>query len=253
MIDDSLRHSHDHLPQVPAGTRVYAVGDIHGRLDLLDRLFEQMGQHLDNAPIARPVVVFLGDLIDRGPDSRRVIERVMGGPAPDGPLAPSRFVCLRGNHEDIMMQFLADFSVAPRWFRNGGLEAVRSYVGEVDAALAHDYPALQRQFYRALPGPHLRFLSRNPACHVEGDYLFVHAGIRPGIAVDDQDPYDMMWMREPFLSSEERHGKMVVHGHSIVAEPETRHNRIAIDTGAYRTGRLTCLVLEGHRRSFLST
>ncbi|MBI3444234.1 MAG: serine/threonine protein phosphatase [Magnetospirillum sp.] len=253
MTERSLSHPHDRIPKVPDGTRVYAIGDIHGRLDLLESLFEDICDEIRQTPVSRPVVVFLGDLIDRGPDSRRVIERIMGGPEPKGPLASARYVCLRGNHEDTMLEFLADFSVGPRWFRNGGLDAIRSYVGQVDSALAHDYPALQRLFYRALPGSHLRFLSRNPAFHVEGDYLFVHAGIRPGIALEHQDSYDMMWMREPFLSSEEDHGKMVVHGHSIVPEPESRHNRIAIDTGAYRTGRLTCLVLDGAERRFLST
>lgn len=243
----------DEAYHVPPGTRVYAIGDIHGRLDLLDRLLGHIAEDIGLAPAARVVVVFLGDLIDRGADSRAVIERVIAGPPRDGPLAASRYVSLRGNHEDILLQFLADFSVGPRWFRNGGLEAVRSYVGEVDAHLAHDYPRLQKMLYRALPTHHLRFLSSIPAWHQEGDYLFVHAGIRPGIDLERQDPYDLMWIREPFLSAHETLPKMVVHGHTVVNEPEVRHNRIGIDTGAYRTGRLTALVLDGAGRRFLST
>lgn len=239
--------------QVPPGTRVYAIGDIHGRLDLLDRLLADIAEDACQGAAGRLVVVFLGDLIDRGAQSRTVIERVIGGPPPEGPLAQARYVCLRGNHEDILLQFLADFSVGPRWFRNGGLESVRSYVGEVDAHLAHDYPRLQKMLYRALPAHHLRFLSSIPTRHEEGDYLFVHAGVRPGIALDRQDPYDLMWIREPFLEAKEQWGKMVVHGHTVAAEPELRANRIGIDTGAYRTGRLTALVLQGGERRFLST
>ncbi|EME71534.1 diadenosine tetraphosphatase-like protein [Paramagnetospirillum caucaseum] len=238
---------------MPPGTRDYAIGDIHGRLDLLDRLLADIAGDVARFPAGRVVVVFLGDLIDRGTESRQVIERVCGGPPAEGPLAGARYVCLRGNHEDILLQFLADFSVGPRWFRNGGLEAVRSYVGEVDARLAHDHPRLQKLLYRALPTHHLRFLSSIPTRHEEGDYLFVHAGVRPGIALDRQDPFDLMWIREPFLSAREARSKMVVHGHTVVMDPELRPNRIGIDTGAWRTGRLTALVLEGGGRRFLFT
>ncbi|CUW41526.1 putative serine/threonine-specific protein phosphatase [Magnetospirillum sp. XM-1] len=249
MIDESVRRTH----QVPPGSRVYAIGDVHGRLDLLDRLLGQIAADAAQAPDRRVVVVFLGDLIDRGPDSRAVIERVIAGPPDQGPLAGARYVCLRGNHEDILLQFLADFSVGPRWFRNGGLEAIRSYVGEVDGLLAHDYPRLQKMLYRALPSHHLRFLSSIPARHEEGDYLFAHAGVRPGVALDRQDPYDLMWIREPFLSAAEPMEKMVVHGHTVASEPEERVHRIGIDTGAYRTGRLTALVLDGGGRRYLRT
>lgn len=240
-------------PRVPPGTRVYAIGDIHGRLDLLDRLLDDIRVDAEHSGGQRIVVVFLGDLIDRGAESRAVVQRVMDGPPAHGSLAGARYVTLRGNHEDTLLQFLADFSVGPRWFRNGGLEAVRSYVGEVDAALAHDYPRLQRLLYRALPTEHLRFLSTNPARHEEGDYLFVHAGVRPGVDLARQDPYDLMWIRDPFLKSEEIWPRMVVHGHTIAPEPEERVNRIGIDTGAYRSGRLTALVLDGADRRFLST
>lgn len=248
MIDESLPPLH----RVPPGTRVYAIGDVHGRLDLLDRLLAQIAGDVDGVAAERIVLVFLGDLIDRGADSRAVVERVIRG-ASEGPLAGVRMVCLRGNHEDTMLEFLADFSVGPRWFRNGGLEAIRSYVGEVDAKLALDYPRLQKMLYRAMPTHHLRFLSSIPTWHQEGDYLFVHAGVRPAVPLERQDPYDLMWIREPFLGTDQRWEKMVVHGHTVVSEPEVRPHRIGIDTGAYRTGRLTALVLEEDRRRFLST
>ncbi|MDO8607115.1 MAG: metallophosphoesterase family protein [Phaeospirillum sp.] len=244
--------------EVPAGTRVYAIGDVHGRLDLLDRLLGDIAEDAvyspyDTPPPSRIVVVCLGDLIDRGPDSKAVVERLLAGAPPDGPLAGAQFISLRGNHEDLLLQFLADFSAAQGWLRNGGLEAIRSYVGHLPDGFVTDYPALQRLLYRALPPSHLRFLSRMPIRHVEGDYLFVHAGIRPGVPLERQDAFDLMWIRSDFLHSTEVAAKTVVHGHSVVAEPEIHPNRIAIDTGAYRTGVLSCLVLEGAGRRFLST
>lgn len=227
-------------------------------MDLLSRLLEDIAEDVrytpyDGAPPDRIVVVSVGDLIDRGPDSKAVVERLLSGAPQSGPLAGAQFVTLRGNHEDYLLQFLADFSAAPGWLRNGGLEAIRSYVGHLPDGYAADYPALQRLLYRALPPSHLRFLSRMPIRHVEGDYLFVHAGIRPGVPLERQDTYDLMWIRGDFLHSTERAAKMVVHGHTVVTEPEIHPNRIAIDTGAYRTGMLSCLVLEGAGRRFLST
>ena len=258
-MNNDSSHRPDLPPaEVPAGTRVYAIGDIHGRLDLLSHLLEDIAEDARYTPYDGPapgrfVVVSVGDLIDRGPDSKAVVERLLAGPPSAGPLAGAQFVALRGNHEDYLLQFLADFSVAPAWFRNGGLEAIRSYVGHLPDGYATDYPALQRLLYRALPPSHLRFLSRMPLRYVEGDYLFVHAGIRPGVPLDRQDAYDLMWIRGDFLHSKDRAAKMVVHGHTVVTEPEIHPNRIAIDTGAYRTGVLSCLVLEGAGRRFLST
>ncbi len=258
MSSDSSSRSDHPSTEVPDGTRVYAIGDIHGRLDLLNHLLEDIAEDArytpyDGAPPGRVVVVSVGDLIDRGPDSKAVVERLLSGAPSAGPLAGAQFVTLRGNHEDYLMQFLADFSVAPAWFRNGGLEAIRSYVGHLPDGYATDYPALQRLLYRAMPPSHLRFLSRMPLKHVEGDYLFVHAGIRPGVPLERQDAFDLMWIRGEFLHATELAAKMVVHGHTVVAEPEIHPNRIAIDTGAYRTGVLSCLVLEGAGRRFLST
>lgn len=239
--------------EAPPGTRVYAVGDIHGRADLLDGLLGLIAGDLSHARPPRVVLVFLGDYVDRGPDSRKVIDRLAAGAPSDGPLAGTEWVAIRGNHEDIMMEFLADFSVGGAWFRNGGLDTVRSYAGELPEGAAADGPAMQRLLYRSLPPAHLRFFSRLALRHDEGGYLFVHAGIRPDLPLDRQDRYDLMWIRDDFLFSDADLGKVVVHGHSQVSTPEIRPNRIAIDTGAYRTGRLTCLVLEGADRRFLVT
>ncbi len=270
-MNEDFDHRRDgSTAMVPDGTRIYAIGDIHGRMDLLDRLLQDIAADAayapyeaaasneadasnEESPPKRIVIVFMGDLIDRGPDSKGVVERISAGAPAEGPLAKAQFISLRGNHEDYIIQFLADFSVAAAWLRNGGLEAIRSYVGQLPDGFIADYPALQRLLYRAMPPSHLRFFARMPVKHVEGDYLFVHAGIRPGIPLERQDSFDMMWIREPFLSNTEPLPKMVVHGHTLVEAPEIRPNRIAIDTGAYRSGRLTCLVLEGAGRRFIST
>jgi serine/threonine protein phosphatase 1 len=243
---------------VPPGTRVYAVGDIHGRADLLELMLGEIEADAGRVWVGpllptRLVLVFLGDLVDRGSDSRAVMERLARGRPDRGPLAAAEWVCLRGNHEDFMTRFLADFSAGPAWMRNGGLETVRSYAGDAVSALVADYPSMQQALYRSMPPAHLRFLARLRLRHMEGDYLFVHAGLRPGVPLDRQDGFDLMWIRDDFLFSDEDFGKIVVHGHSVATAPEVRANRIGIDTGAYRTGRLTCLALEGNERRFIAT
>jgi serine/threonine protein phosphatase 1 len=192
------------------------------------------------------VVVFLGDYVDRGPDSRRVVDRLIEGPPPG-----FQWVCLRGNHEDSMVRFLDDDAVAQSWLRNGGLETIQCYAGHAEAGDGLD--ALRDAFRRAVPRRHLEYLAALPVSHVEGRYLFVHAGLRPGVPLEAQSERDMMWIRDDFLLSDRPFGRIVVHGHSIRPDPEIRPNRIGIDTGAYATGRLTALVLEGRRRGFLST
>lgn len=237
--------------RVPDGTRVYAVGDVHGRADLLARLLERIEADARDAADLRKVVVFLGDYVDRGPDSRAVVERLMAGPPGTGPLAGAEWVCLKGNHEEYMVRFLTEIAVGAAWCLSGGLATVRSYAGEQADAVATDYAALQWALSRSLPPAHLRFLSRLKLAHVEGDYLFVHAGIRPGVPLDQQDPTDLLWIRDDFLYETQPMDKMVVHGHTPSTLPEIRPNRIGIDTGAYRSGQLTALVLEGADRRFI--
>lgn len=233
-------------PSVPPGTRVYAVGDIHGRADLLREIHRLIREDFNRAPVERPVAVYLGDYIDRGRESRQVVDILL-----DEPLTGFERVHLRGNHEDFMMRFLDDAATGPNWLLNGGEATVRSYTGERHDArdLAHVRAAL----HDALPGRHLDFFRTLSLSYVEGDYLFVHAGIRPHVPLEKQDALDLMWIREEFLSSSIVHPKMVVHGHSIHFTPEVRPNRIGIDTGAYATGTLTCLMLQGTRRDFLHT
>ena len=237
-------------PRVPEGRRVYAIGDIHGRDDLLARLHRMIADDARAAPAARPVVVYVGDYVDRGPDSFAVVERLVRKP-----LAGFETVHLKGNHEDFMLGFLADGSRGGLWLMNGGVETLESY-GIEASPLIDDEAALaevRRRLAGALDADHRAFLGGLGLYHVEGDYLFVHAGIRPGVPLSRQDGYDLMWIRHAFLDNEEAFEKMVVHGHSITPAPDVRDNRIGIDTGAYYSRRLTCLVLDGASRRFLQT
>lgn len=236
--------------KVPPGVRVYAVGDIHGRADLLRRLIGLVAADADAAPRLQPYLIFLGDYVDRGPDSREVIDLLIGG-------LPRHFgaVFLKGNHEDALLRFLEAPATGAHWLSYGGDATLRSYGVPLPAegTAEQQLTALRDRLARRLPPRHRAFLEHLRLCVSIGDYFFVHAGVRPGIPLDSQDAEDLMWIRDPFLAARTDHGKVVVHGHTIVEEPEERPNRIGIDTGAYATGRLTCLVLEGETRRFLST
>lgn len=227
---------------VPDDCRVYAIGDIHGRLDLLRGLEDLIRDDAATAPEARKVVVYLGDYVDRGPESRGVIEHLLSQP-----LAGFARVHLIGNHESMMLGFLRDVTAGPGWLWNGGDATLASYgVAPPNAWTDRDQlAAAQDGLSAALPPAHRGFLDRLVLSHREGDYLFVHAGIRPGVALAAQDPHDLIWIREEFLLSAADHGAVVVHGHTITGEPQLRDNRIGIDTGAYRSGRLTALALTG--------
>lgn len=231
-------------PKVPEGARVYVIGDIHGRLDLLKGLRERIVMDSGDFTGERKVVVYLGDYVDRGPGSKEVIDLLA-----DEPLAGFESVHLKGNHEKLLLDFLDDASVWPLWAYNGAGATLMSYgVGSTAGA-----EGLVAEFRASIPPRHLEFLRALALSHTEGDYFFVHAGVRPGVALEDQDEADMIWIRDPFLYSDADHGKIVVHGHSIARQPEIEANRIGIDTGAYATGKLTCLVLEGEGRAFLHT
>ncbi|MBF0094850.1 MAG: serine/threonine protein phosphatase, partial [Alphaproteobacteria bacterium] len=153
----------------------------------------------------------------------------------------------------MMLEFLERPETAAVWLWNGGVETIESYVGDAGLVGGWNLDRLSRSLSRALPPEHLAFLKGLRLSHVEGDYLFVHAGVRPGVPLAGQTPADLMWIREPFLSSDADFGYVVVHGHSIVPRPDLRPNRIAIDTGAHASGRLTCLVLEGVKTRFIHT
>jgi serine/threonine protein phosphatase 1 len=233
-------------PSVPRGTRVYAIGDIHGRADLLREIHRLIRADFERAPVERPVVVYLGDYIDRGLESRQVVDLML-----DEPLIGFERVHLRGNHEDFMLRFLDDAAIGSSWMLNGGAATVYSYVGSRHGT--DNANQIQTALREALTGRHLDFFRGLSLFHVEGDYLFVHAGIRPNVPLEKQDPMDLMWICEDFLNATVEHPKMIVHGHSIHFTPEIRPNRIGIDTGAYATGTLTCLMLQGTRRDFLHT
>lgn len=237
-------------PAIPPGSRVYAVGDIHGRADLLADLHQLIHEDAYRRQAPRNVVVYLGDYIDRGEGSNAVIDRLL-----DEPLPSFERVCLRGNHEDCLLSFLDKLAIGPGWLSLGGMATLQSY-GIAPPSRASDKAELQRiqhELARRLPDRHRRFLSTLVASHEEGDYFFVHAGVRPGVPLDRQSDEDLLWIRDAFLRSDAEFGKIVVHGHTIVDRPDVQRNRIGIDTGAYVTGKLTALVIEGTDWGFLQT
>ena len=237
-------------PRVPAGTRVYAIGDIHGCLELLRALLDRVRQHAAAHPARRNVVVYLGDYVDRGTHSRGVVDLLLGEPLPG-----FTSVFLKGNHEDSLVRFLSDAEAGPQWFTYGGAATLYSYgvrPPQLNADL-EDLLRAQREFTQKLPQQHLAFFDRLSLMHIEGDYAVVHAGIRPRIALERQETQDLLWIRDEFLQSSVDFGKIIVHGHSISEAPIVRPNRIGIDTGAFASGRLTCLVLDAGERAFLAT
>ena len=236
-------------PSGARGWRAYAVGDIHGRLDLLDQLLEKIEQDLERRPARKVLLVFVGDLIDRGPNSAQVIERLR---TYDRPGVETVFIL--GNHEEVLLRVLRgeqDLMTKWRWF--GGTECLQSYgVDTGKLAGLSDEEALEI-VRSAIPEKHVKFLETfDDSCRF-GDYLFVHAGIRPGVEIDQQRQSDLRWIREPFLFDETDHGFVVVHGHTIRPEVEMRPNRIGIDTGAYRSGVLTALAIERSETWLLDT
>jgi len=225
--------------RVPDSYRVYAIGDIHGRLDLLDQLLKRIDANLDAFPAQRALHVFLGDYVDRGAMSRQVIDRLIERSR------THESIFLRGNHELLVDQFLREPSILGQWQRFGGLETLMSYgLTPSFEPSAEEQTRLAEELATAMPQSHRRFFDGLRSSFHCGDYFFVHAGVRPGLPLDMQSESDLLWIRDDFLDSDEDFGKVVVHGHTPVSEPEIRSNRINIDTGAYATGRLTCLVLE---------
>ena len=239
-------------PRVPDDCRVYAVGDIHGRVDLLEALHDHILDDAAAATAGRKVLVYLGDYVDRGPWSFAVVDTLI-----EAPLEGFEIVHLKGDHEDFLLRFLDEENLEEvnPWFINGGDATVQSYsvpLLTVPFGL-EELESVRRAFRAALPPSHMEFFQGLKRFHVEGDYLFVHAGIRPGVPLDEQDEEDLLWIREGFLDSDEDFGHMVVHGHTPEVETDVRPNRIGIDTGAYYTDRLTCLVVEGDSTRFLHT
>jgi serine/threonine protein phosphatase 1 len=233
-------------PRLPEGTRLYAVGDIHGHSDLLASILARIDSDLRQRPVERSMLVTLGDYIDRGPDSRGTIDLLLARSA------VQETVFLKGNHETFVFDFGKDASIMRHWLKFGALETMASYGHAASADMsARELQDLSEAWIANLPAAHAEFYARLALSFTCGDYFFAHAGIKPGVALSKQVERDLIWIRDEFLQSEERFEKLVVHGHTPVPEPDFRPNRINIDTGAYATGRLTCLVLEGTDRTIL--
>jgi serine/threonine protein phosphatase 1 len=236
------------VPRGKAGARAYAVGDVHGCLDLLNQLLAKIEADLERDPVSEAFLVFVGDLIDRGPDSSGVIDRLRRYSHPR--LRP---IFLTGNHEEYFLRALAcEPGVLDTWLSYGGKECVMSYGLSPDQLVTMPEGEALLMLRRTVPEGHRRFLKSFGDTFRFGDYLFVHAGIRPGLALEEQSRSDLRWIRQPFLDDGGDHGFVVVHGHTIVKEVEERVNRIGIDTGAYRTGVLTALVVDGAKRRFIA-
>lgn len=234
---------------IPDGERVYAIGDVHGCASLLDDLLHRIGEDDVARGPAKTTLIFLGDLVDRGPSSAAVIERLvrLAAERPD-----TRF--LLGNHEEVFLEALKGEPKALRMFcRIGGRETIISY--GVDAAEYDrmDYEELYEALKARVPDTHQSFLNAFEDMIVIGDYVFVHAGIRPGIDLPTQRPSDLRWIRNPFLDHDRRLEKIVVHGHTISETLDVQPHRIGVDTGAYQTGSLTALGLEGTARWTVQT
>ncbi len=234
--------------KIPSGKRIYCIGDIHGRDDLLRTLLNTIAK--DAASYSgQKTLIFLGDYIDRGMHSKEVIETLTN--AALLPEFEKIFLC--GNHEQTLMSFLHEDSAGLKdWWHHGAQTTFYSYgIAIAGIPVKSKYVSLQQQLLEAIPDAHLNFYQSLKHYWIEGDYYFVHAGIKPTVPLQDQHEKDLCWIREEFLASHKIYEKMIVHGHSVVTEPEFWVNRISIDTGAYTSGKLTCLVLENETRRIL--
>ncbi|MFZ5704581.1 MAG: metallophosphoesterase family protein [Pseudomonadota bacterium] len=243
------RRSRPRVALAPEGQRWYAIGDIHGRYDLLDDLLRRIDRDDEMRGETDTRLLFLGDYVDRGPDSAAILDLMIKLDTGD-----DRVVFLGGNHEEVLLAVAeGNRKAAALFHKMGGRETLLSY-----GAAAADYdkadPAGVIDLVRAhVPEPHLSWLRRLRHSFRAGDYYFAHAGIRPGIPLDQQQGSDLRWIRGEFLDDNGDHGPIIVHGHSVRSEVEERTNRIGIDTGAYASGRLTALGLERDERWLLQT
>ena len=236
------------MPETEGHRRVYVIGDIHGRSDLLDRMVGKITRDIEKNPAAESLTVTLGDYVDRGPDSSGVLDRLARNPF------PTEYIALKGNHEQLVETFLDQPAVASQWRHLGGLETLHSYKVPVAALMVgKGFDEAAQALRQALPAEHSAFLKRLKLSLTVGGHFLCHAGVRPGLPLESQRAEDLLWIRDEFLNSQAQYGKIVVHGHTPTLSPEVLSNRINIDTGAFATGRLTCLVIEDGGIRFLST
>jgi serine/threonine protein phosphatase 1 len=244
--NDPIAPSKADRPRVPHGIRIYVIGDVHGRADLLASILAGIDQDLEHRPIEKTLQVFLGDYIDRGPDSREVVNLLISR------RKQCPMVYLKGNHEAVALRALEDSRLLQRWLQLGGGDTMASYGVTPPATVdSRDAEGLVSALRAAMPGDHKRFLSSLALSFTCGDFFLSHAGARPGIALELQRQRDLLWIRDDFLQYKGTLGKVIIHGHTPVHEPEILPNRINIDTAAYATGRLTCLVLEDDQLDLL--
>jgi serine/threonine protein phosphatase 1 len=228
-------------------TRLYVIGDIHGRLDLLERMIDLVNLDIGSYG-PHSLIVTLGDYIDRGPDSRGVVDRLLNNPF------AGQFVRLKGNHEALFEKFVDDSSIGTDWWRLGGLETLKSFGITVGPRMTkRGFKKAAVQLRETLSQQQLEFFSSLQTSLAVGRYFLCHAGVRPGVALELQSEEDLLWIRDEFLDSQIDFGKIVIHGHTPTREPQVHANRINIDTGAYDSGRLTCIVLEEGKHRFIST
>lgn len=236
-------------PSTRKGERVYAIGDIHGRHDLFKDLIAAIIRHWEVSPCTfnRVELVLLGDIIDRGPDSAQCLKLAYDL------VSRSRVRLLRGNHEDLLLKSIAGHPTAQQiWLGNGG-DALLADFGIDPPSPSEDSIDFGERIAAAVPAEYVAMLKQAPLTFESGDYMFVHAGVRPGVPLNRQDEQDLLFIRDEFTQSERSHGAVVVHGHSIVEYVEILHNRIAVDTGAYASDRLSCVCLDGRRREVIHT
>jgi serine/threonine protein phosphatase 1 len=230
---------------VPPGHFVVAVGDVHGRFDLVEALWPLIDAASRVSSARRRLLIFIGDYVDRGRQAREVVDRLLRG------FTGFETIYLKGNHDDTLLKFLADPTIGEAWRSFGGLETLASY--GVAHTQGKDWSQTRSEFAAAIPRTHVEFFKNLKPHFAIGDYLFVHAGIRPRVPLEEQKETDLLWIREEFLDSTVNFGRVVVHGHTPTDAPVLRANRIGIDTGAYMTDNLTAVILEGRTRRFLST
>lgn len=233
------------LPRVPDGERYYVIGDIHGRLDLFEALTAAIDEDDRVAGSARSTAILLGDLVDRGPDSAGVIDHARAW-------RKRRAVrCIAGNHEEMFLESFEDREMLRHFLKHGGKQTIFSYGIKRKRYNELSLKDLQSELHELVPQKHRTFLGEFEDLIVAGDYVFVHAGVNPKRPIEDQKQSDLRWIRDRFLTHREPFSHVVVHGHTIFEEVEHTDHRIGIDTGAFRTGRLTALVLEGDTRRLI--